>query len=149
MTLRQLADLVAYLREEVPVMATLSMDLRVTGNELRIEGSTDLPEGTLIAYEVRHEQLPVDYETPEWMLFREGVVPVTDGRFSARVDASALDAGQLEVVAAFRSALPTGAVQPAPITDRFGANFEKLLGPNVVAMDGGAHSIQVTRTVRR
>ena len=148
MTVRQLTDLVAYLREEFPTMVNLVVDARMEGNTLTIEGTTDLPDGALLTYEVRHDRLLHDVETPEWMLFTEGAVEVSDGSFETVVDASDLESGLFEIRVAFGTDLPGGARQPARVVEQFGEQGEYLRGPNVV-LDGERRSIQATRNVTR
>ena len=148
MTVRQLSDLVAYLREEFPTMVNLTMEASMEGDALAIEGTADLPDGALVGYEVRHDRLPWDTETPEWMLFTEGIIEVLDGTFETVVDTSLLDSGRFEVYVAFRPDLPGGIRQPTPIREQFGEQGEKLHGPNVV-LDGNQRSIRVTRNVTR
>lgn len=149
MTVRQLADLVAYIKEDFPPMVALRVNASLEGNDLAIAGTTDLPDGTVLTYEVRHDRMPIDHETPEWMLFEEGTATVAGGRFEAAVDASQLDPGLFEVYVAFKTDLPGGAQQPSAVLEAYGQHGEKLVGPNVIVVGDEGRAIQVTRTVER
>lgn len=149
MTIRQLADLVAYIREEVPTMVPLSLDARLEGDDLRIAGHTGLPDGAVLGYEIRHDRMAIDHETPEWMLFTEGTIVVSGGRFQTVVDASVLDAGQFEVAVAFTTNLPHGAAQPADVLERYGERCETLNGPNVVVLRDSSRAVMATAVVQR
>jgi len=149
MTVRQLADLVAYIRDELPPTIALTLDASLEGNDLTISGTTGLPDGALLGYAVRHEQMAIDTETPEWMLFTEGAVTISDGRFRTVVDASALDPGEFAVSVAFTVDLPKGASQPDEVLERFGQRCEKLNGPNVVLLRNKSRAVLATTVVQR
>ena len=62
----------------------LSMDARVDDGTIVVDGTTDLPDGALIAYEVTHQDFGTsdNMDDPVWGLFADGTTPVADGAYS-------------------------------------------------------------------
>lgn len=135
--------------EQLPPTATLDMNVTKAGNSLQLEGTTDLPDGALVTYEVRHEQLAHDTETPIEMLYTEGTFEVDGGRFGGPIDLSLFDTGAVEVMLAFQMDLPGDDVQPRAIRSRFGEHGELLEGSNVSTDAAGERRVAVTRTIER
>jgi len=135
--------------EQLPPTLTLDLTVSEEGNSLRVQGTTDLPDGALLTYEVRHEQLAHDTETPIDMLYTEGTFEVEDGRFGGPIDLSLFDAGPVDVMVAFQMDLPGDQVQPRAIRSRFGEHGELLAGSNVSTNDGGERRVAVVQAVDR
>ena len=124
------------------------MEVSRNAGVLRIEGTTDLRDGALLGYEIRHEYMDVDPETPMDMLFQEGTVTVADGRFAAEADISNFEPGEIEVWVAFQmSFLNRDLQQPAPIIRQFGEHGELLEGPNVTDRGDDGKRVEVAEIV--
>jgi hypothetical protein len=126
------------------VSLTLSPTLR--GDTIFITGSTDLPDGALIAYEIRHEGAARRTNVPIEKLFQEGNATVTNGAYAAAVSLNGWPLGRIEVWAAFQTVVGTDARQPAEVISRFGELGEKLQGNNVTKA-GSMKRVEVTETV--
>ena len=135
--------------EQLPPTVTLDMTASVEANTVEIRGTTDLPEGAYLAYEVEHEAFEYDTETPEEMLFTEGTFEVVDGRFGGTVDLSQFDSGPITVLVAFQMNLSAGTVQPRRIRSRFGEQGELLEGPNVSSTQTGDLRVATTQAIER
>ena len=114
-----------------PVVSLTLTPPTLRGTTLFIIGSTDLPNGTLITYEIRHEGAATRTNVPIQKLFKEGMVTVADGGYSATESLKGWPPGKIEVWAAFQTILDTKAKQPPEIISRFGEMGEKLQGNNV------------------
>jgi hypothetical protein len=114
-----------------PPTVSLTLLPTVRGDTLFITGSTDLPNGALIAYEIRHEGAATRTDVPIKKLFQEGNATVTNGGYAATVSVNGWPRGKIEVWAAFQTVLGTDARQPAEVISRFGELGEKLQGNNV------------------
>lgn len=122
-----------------PSDVTLTLAPSARGHILTIAGTTNLPNGVLISYEVT----PSDTSQVE---FADGFAPVTDGRFTAIVDLNHWPAGDVEVWAAFQTVLDTTHEQPNAVIDRYGALGERLTGPNVTRA-GDVRRVETTAVV--
>lgn len=93
----------------------------VQGRSVVIDGTTDLPDGTWISYEIDPKTLGIG--TPV-----DGATAVKKGKYHAivQVDFS----GGAEAWAAFQTVLGSQ-TQPKAIIDRFGDLGQNLTGPNV------------------
>lgn len=132
-----------------PTTVALEMNARLEGNSLLIDGTTDLPDGALLVYEVRHERYGHDPETPLDMIFTEGSLAVAGGNFAATVDLALFDPGELQVWVAFQIKLPRNGEQPSDIRARFGDRGERLSGPNVTELETGGKHVAAIQTVHR
>lgn len=135
--------------EAVEVPVSLDVQVQLDGNAVHVTGTTDLPDGAVLSYELRHEHLGHDVETPRDMLFAEGLLIVVDGRLDAILDVSLFDSGSIEVDVAFSSILPGGREQPADVQARFGRRLESVVGPNVRLAEDGSRRVSVSRTIAR
>jgi hypothetical protein len=88
-----------------------------------LAGTTDLPDGSLIAYEVTHAVVAVGRE--------DGTMLVTGGRFQRSVDLASWPPGRIEAWVAFQTILGTTVHQPPAVLQRFGQMGERLRGANV------------------
>ncbi len=132
-----------------PVTVSLEMSARLEGNALHIDGTTDLPDGALLAYEARHERYDHDPETPEDMIFTDGTLEVAAGAFQRTVDLSFFDPGEVHVWVSFQMNLRGDTEQPGAIRSRFGDRGEHLTGPNVTDGEDGGRRVAVVQTVER
>ncbi len=111
-----------------PGAVRLDVTAKLGGDTVALSGSTDLPDGALLDYQLQHErwmnQPPTD--KPQWMV--EGTMAVAAGRFTQGVDVAGWPAGSVEVWVGFQPFAPG---QPAELAERFGANGERLSGGNV------------------
>ena len=62
------------------------MSAQRDGGVITITGATDLRDGALLGYELRHKDMNFDPETPIDMLFQEGRMTVADGQYRVTVD---------------------------------------------------------------
>ena len=110
----------------------LTLDIALEENVLLVRGETDLPDGTLLAYDVHHETfLPVADTT----LSRQGLVPVDAGRYATEADVTGWPAGTVVVDVVFRVDLADG-TQPDEVRNRFGEDGARLGGDNVTRRAG-------------
>ena len=83
----------------------LSVDHRTEWRALWIEGSTDLPDGALVAYRVTHE-LAVTAPADEWParnLIDAGKAAVQDGKYWTRLNTSNWTQGEVLICIQFTS----------------------------------------------
>jgi len=114
--------------EEAPVQLTLEAE--VLGDTLLVHGTTNLPDGSLLSYEIHQ------VEDPQLRWHAEGHAQVAFGAFSERIDIGDWPGGDVEVFLSFPSALG-GVEQPEEAVERFGERGERLTGSNVVEYDDG------------
>ncbi len=100
-----------------PANATLSLEPCVTGTELVVAGSTDLPDGTLVSVVVSRQ----------FQDFVRDDVPVVDGRYERRLSLAVIPPGDLSV----KATVEPGAHQPDATTARIGITGESLSGPQL------------------
>jgi len=111
--------------------------------ELRLEGTTDLPDGAVVTYHVTHAvatELPPD-EWPAGNLMTDGTAVVQEGRFWAALNTTYWPAGAVQV----RVQFPV-APQPETVRTRYGDFGEQLTGDNVVAL-GGSNVVTAEQTI--
>jgi len=111
----------------------LGVEHRSEWRQLWIEGSTDLPDGAFVDYQVTHEMgntTPAD-EWPATNLIESGRASVTEGHFWTRINTFNWPRGNVRIVVQFP--LPP---QPAEVEARYGVFGEHLAGDNVVAVAG-------------
>jgi len=114
------------------------------GDTLEITGETDLPDNTLITYEVYHETfLPVANTD----MTRKGITTVQKNKFSAITHLTNWSAGTIVVTVAFTPGL-TEKKQPAEIIKKFGARGELLAGENVFQGSGQKRVVARTEAPR-
>ena len=119
-------------------MATLN------GDTLEIIGKTDLPDNTLITYEVYHETfLPVANAD----MTRKGITVVQKQNFSATVNLTGWSAGTVVVTTNFMPGL-TEKKQPPEIIENFGTHGELLEGKNVFLGSGQKRVVARTEVPR-
>lgn len=116
---------------EKPATVALTLDTTVDGSRLTIEGNTDLPDGSVISYEIQHEQFATRTDLPSEKLFADGEATVASGYYSSDIDLTGWPAGKVDVRVVFQTVLGTTKQQPPEIISRFGKLGERLEGPNV------------------
>lgn len=124
-----------------PPVISLTLSPTLRGDTLVITGSTDLPNGTLIAYEIRHEGEYTPLATvavPSLNSFSIGT--------SATESLKGWPPGKIEVWGAFQTILGRNAKQPPEVISRFGELGEKLQGNNVTKA-GSTKRVEVTETL--
>lgn len=117
---------------------SLSLNPRIQGNLLIIEGRTDLPNRALLMYEAT--------EVSTNPMVAQGTMPVLDGNYLRQVDLSGWHAGTIAVWVAFQTLLDSNEKQPEEILERFGEMGEFLYGDNITEADG-LKRVEVTQTV--
>jgi len=132
--LRHIAPLLCLAAGCVNTLAAKTVHLtstpRVIGRTVYIEGTTDLPDSTVIEWELRHESLFKRHDIPISRMATEGHTVVRGRRYVVAVDLSAWPSGQVEVWVAFQP-LSYGTRQPAFVSRLFGHNGQFIEGPNV------------------
>jgi hypothetical protein len=133
----------------------LSVAPRAVEQAIVIEGTTDLPDGALIAYEVTHDAFGTsdDLQDSTWDLFADGSVPVQGGRYSVNVPVAGWPSGRVTVWVAFQTVL--GATidgqpadgQPADVIERYGNMGENLTGSNV-SESGDSKRVELEQTIQ-
>ncbi len=110
--------------------------------ELRIEGTTDLPDGAVLSYRVTHaitDEVPVD-EWPARNLIADGTAVVQGGLYRASLNTRYWPRGTVRV----RVEFPV-APQPDPVRLQYGQFGERLTGDNVTAL-GPSQVVSVEHT---
>lgn len=114
------------------VEISLATQARVRDGELVVTGTTNLPDGVVLDWWVSSssgvEALP------------EGSVVVQDGAFAFSVPAGSWVATRAEVTTEFTVGADG---QPAWVSDRFGSQGERMIGPDVYE-DSGDKYLSVT-----
>jgi hypothetical protein len=118
----------------ITVQATLH------GDRLRIRGTATVPDGALIIYAAYLAKAPRTRKV--------GYARVSGQRYAAEVDVSRWPAGKIAVDAHFQIRLPARK-QPADVVARYGANGERMTGPNVVRGGLGFRAAVVSTAVAR
>lgn len=114
---------------------TLTLKATRAGTSLHLSGTTNLPGGAVITYEVQEVN-------SAWITDDEHA-KVKHGRYGVVVKSVPQD--RLEVWAAF--VIMDGVVkQPQKLVDMYGENGEKI--PNGIAQYGGSRRVEITTTVR-
>ena len=129
------------------VTVALSVDHRSRWRELRLEGTTDLPDGAVVSYHVTHalgEELPPS-EWPAQNLIADGTAVVQESQYWSRLNTTYWPAGAVRVQVQF-PVVP----QPAAVRARYGAFGEHLTGDNVTILGGSKvvtaeHTLEWTR----
>ena len=109
----------------------LTVEHRSRWRELRIEGTTDLPDGAVVSYHVAHllaDELPRN-EWPAQNLIVDGTAVVQESRYWARLNTTLWPAGDVRVRVQFPIAR-----QPVAVGDRYGEFGEHLTGDNVTTL---------------
>ena len=117
----------------------LDIEHRSEWRQLWIEGSTDLPDGAFVDYQVAHEagDTTPAAEWPATNLIESGRATVTEGQFWTRINTFNWPRGSVRVVVQFP--VPP---QPPEIDARYGSFGERLTGDNVVSV-AGARVVEV------
>jgi hypothetical protein len=118
----------------------LTLNPYVQNNLLMVEGTTDLPDRTLLLYEVS------EISTAPMVL--NGTMPVLDGRYARQVDLTGWHADTIVVWVAFQTLLDGNEKQPEEVIERFGEMGEFLYGDNVTESNGFKR-VEVSQTVER
>lgn len=111
----------------------LGVDHRSEWRQLWIEGTTDLPDGASVNYQVVHElaeTAPAD-EWPAANLMESGRAGVRDGQYWTRINTFNWPPGKVRISVQFP--LPP---QPPDVESRYGPFGERLTGDNVTSLDG-------------
>ena len=116
----------------------LSLFPHLEGNMLVVEGVTDLPNRTLLMYEVTQV-------SPESQVVN-GTMPVLDGRYARKINLTGWHAGTIAVWVGFQTRVDNSEEQPEEIIERFGEMGEFLYGENVTEA-GGLKRVQVMKRV--
>jgi hypothetical protein len=131
-----------------------SLSPSLSGRTIMVAGTTDLPDGALINYEIEHEQYKhVDFGSDRKkflkevnLTFADGSTPVKSGHYAHAVDISGWRPGSVQVWAAFEPVM-----QPESVAEKYGKQGEYLKGSNVntteVAKTGSFSRVELTRTV--
>ena len=131
-----------------PPTVELTLEVQRDGGTIRVEGTTDLRDGALLGYEIRHEHMNFDPETPMDMLFQEGTMTVADGRYAANLDIRNFEPGEIEVWVAFQMDFVNADLrQPDHIIRQFGEHGELLEGSNVTDLGDDGKRVELSDLV--
>lgn len=114
----------------------LSVEARLDGRILHVDGDTDLPDLSRIEWELRHSELSTASVSDVDNMAAEGHVFVKDHQFHADIDLTAWPGGAVEVWVAFQP-VAFGTPQPAIVSRVFGEQGEHLEGANVSSAGRG------------
>lgn len=121
----------------------LAVDHRSRWRELRIQGTTDLPDGAVVSYHVTHalaEELPPS-EWPARNLIADGTAVVLESQYWARLNTTYWPPGAVRVQVQFPVA-----PQPAAVRGRYGEFGEHLTGDNITIL-GAAKVVTAEHTL--
>lgn len=118
----------------------LTLNPYVQNNLLIVEGMTDLPDRTILLYEVREVSA-----VPKTV---NGSMPVLERRYSRQVDLTGWNADAITVWVGFQTLLNGSEQQPEDVIERFGEMGEFLYGDNVTEANG-LKRVAVSQTVQR
>ncbi|MGJ9460326.1 hypothetical protein [Oceanobacillus sp. CF4.6] len=117
----------------------LTMETEAIESTLTVSGETNLPNGTLLTYEVSHLD---DFEK-----YSTGEIEVIDGDYHTEIDISDWPEGDINVWLAFQTILGTTVEQPKEVIEKYGEMGENLEGDNVT--DGDMKRIELEETVSK
>jgi hypothetical protein len=126
--------------EEISTVVDLTLNTELNDDVLDFQGETNLPDGTLIAYEVWHEE---DFDQ-----FAEGNIEVEDGNYKEEVSVSDWPDGEIIVWVSFQTVLGTSVQQPDEIIEVFGEMGENIEGDNVSESDV-MNSVELEETLMK
>ncbi|MDP6580291.1 MAG: hypothetical protein QF681_06520 [Vicinamibacterales bacterium] len=121
----------------------LAVDHRSRWRELRIEGTTDLPDGAVVSYRITHalaNQLSPS-EWPAQNLIADGTAVVQEGQYWAQLNTIYWPAGDVRVQVQFPVA-----PQPVAVRERYGEFGEQLIGDNVTTL-GASKVVTIDHTL--
>lgn len=118
----------------------LSLNSHVQNSLLIVEGMTNLPDRTLLLYEVREGSA-----APKIV---NGTMPVLEGRFARQVDLTGWNADTILIWVGFQTLLDGNEQQPDEVIERFGEMGEFLYGDNVTEVNGRKR-VEVRQTLQR
>ncbi len=121
----------------------LDMDARVADGTISVDGTTDLPDGALIAYEVTLDNSAEDAEILD--LFDTGTASVSDGTFLFDVPIDSWPAGDVTIWVTFQTVV-AGDSQPASVLEKYGDSGERMGGPNVTGA-GDLKRVELEQTI--
>ncbi len=132
--------------------ATATMDLAtsVSGHTVTLKGTTDLPDGAVVAVELvqttEWERDAADGTAPDpttsrWVL--DQFVTVSDGKFTAEFNPAGWPSGRVAASAYFW----VDSSQPPGVIERFESDGSGLRGPDVVDLEDRGPTIEIQRTV--
>lgn len=121
---------------------TLSLEVATEGTVLTVSGETNLPERTLLIYEVAPKSAAAREREG---LYATGVVVVNRGVYRVELDTSLFETYDVIVTVRFQVS-PDGPPQSAAVVKRFGRNGERINGKNLVRIDQRNH-IQVSEFI--
>lgn len=117
----------------------LEVDHRTRWRDLRLEGTTDLPDGAVVTYILTHalssELPPSDW--PAQNLIADGTAVVQTGRYWAQFNTTYWPPGKVDIQVQFPVA-----PQPDIVRARYGEFGERLAGQNVRSL--GASNVVST-----
>ena len=125
----------------------LTLAPRVSGHTILIEGTTDLPDQTVIEWELRHEQLFKRQDIPVGRMCNEGHAVVHDHHYRVEVSLAGWPSGSIEVWVAFQP-LSYGTRQPARISSMYGSSGERIEGENVSIHPAHMRRVEVKEYVK-
>lgn len=108
---------------EISTLVELTLDAELDGDLLKFGGNTNLPDKTIIAYEVWHEE---DFEQ-----FEDGYIEVNNGAYEEEISLNDWPDGEIGVWVAFQTILTTTTEQPKEIIKVFGEKGENIKGNNL------------------
>lgn len=118
----------------------LTLNPTLQNNLLMVEGNTDLPDRTLLMYEVS--------EVSAVPKVASGTMPVLDGRYARQVNLTGWNADTIVVWVGFQTLLDGSEEQPQEVIERFGELGEFLYGDNVTQVNG-LKRVEISQSVRR
>lgn len=112
----------------------IAIDARLDGTAIKVEGRTDLEDGTQLQYSVWRADRPF---SEGFGYMARGSVVVAGKRFSFWIDTRGWPSGPADVVVMFSS----DTEQPAAVVSRYGEQGELLRGPHVANDTDGPYVI--------
>jgi hypothetical protein len=143
----------------------LTMNTDIENQVLKMSGSTNLPDGAILVYEIKHN----DVNDPNFLTkqakklsegmhdellaesdkrFTEGHIEVRDGLWDVNVDVSNWIRGTVEVWVAFQTIIGTKTKQPDEIIEVYGQWGENLTGSQVTQSGENLKRVEVIEEIR-
>jgi hypothetical protein len=110
---------------KLPDVVTLTLEGKRENGDIIFYGTSNLPDGVLLSYEV---SIPETLQEEEY-IWEDGILEIEDCQFLGEV--SNFPEGEVEVWVAFQTILGTELSQPQEVIEKYGEMGENINGENI------------------